>query len=93
MDHMDLPTFDFVNDDERRFTAEYDPSDESVTFYDASYDHFPYPGQKTYSYYASTLLAHRGTLRLHTEIPEWTLSETNVLDVQAWIAKLESQTY
>lgn len=85
--------YDLVNDKGRAFTAVFEPDepyegDPAVSFYDATYDYIPYPGQLAGRYRVSTILQHRGCLSLHMGVPEWMLSECNVLDTRAWLRRM-----
>lgn len=65
----------------------HDKTDPLVQFYDETYTKgFTELGQFVASYYASTLLDRgRYELSLDTSIPEWTVSASNMVDIQNWL--------
>ena len=56
-----------------------------VEFYDARYDFTPGLGQFVTRYYVDTIKEHQGGLILDGGVPDWTISASNVSDVQRWL--------
>lgn len=59
-----------------------------IEFYDPRYQHTPL-GQFVSRYNIRTILDHKGALCLFRAVPEWTVSATDMAEIQAWLRKLK----
>ena len=57
-----------------------------IDFYDPRYQHTPL-GQFVSRYYIDTIITHTGALCLDGGVPEWTVSATDMAEIQAWLSK------
>ena len=59
-----------------------------IEFYDPRYQHTSM-GQFVSRYNIGTILNHTGALCLDGGVPEWTVTATDMAEIQTWLSKLK----